>query len=95
LAVKETPPNRRIMREGVAKSLVRNAARQEKGAKPAGPIFVVADPVALKSVVNRRHKLALRCKGPYEVVRSKVAWEVPFEPDLTLVEVYLSRDGAP
>ncbi|KAH0807902.1 hypothetical protein GEV33_014888 [Tenebrio molitor] len=51
--------------------------------------------VALKRVVNRRHKLALRCKGPYEVVRSKVAWEVPFEPDLTLVEVYLSRDGAP
>jgi hypothetical protein len=57
------------MREGVAKSLVRNAARQEKGAKPAGPIFVVADLVALKRVVNRRHKLALRCKGPYEVVR--------------------------
>jgi hypothetical protein len=49
LAVKETPPNRRIMREEVAKSLGRNAARQENGAKPAGPIFAVADLVALKS----------------------------------------------
>jgi hypothetical protein len=46
------------MREEVAKSLVRNAARQENGAKPAGPIFAVADLVALKRVVNRRHKLA-------------------------------------
>jgi hypothetical protein len=46
------------MRAEVAKLLVRNAARQENGAKPAGPIFAVADLVALKREVNRRHKLA-------------------------------------
>jgi hypothetical protein len=71
LAVKETPPNRKIMREKAAKSLAENAARQEKGVKPAGLSFAVADLVVLKRMANHRHKLAPPCKGPYKVVGVK------------------------